>query len=400
MRKIDRRIVIVVSIIFILGLAYGLMRFLQAQKAPPPVRRNIVAQRYVKTEPVQYKKIASEVSERGRLSSLAEIDVIAEASGKIEAGQVSLKKGASFRKGQVLFEIYPDEAELSLQARKSQYQNTLAGILPDLVIDYPEAEDAFMDFFSSIKVDRPLPELPEVKNETLKIFLASRNVISEYYEIKKDELQLERRIVRAPFDGTYKEVYMEVGAYANTGGRIARAIQTGHLEQEVPLLIEDAEWVKVGDPVQITAQGSDQSWTGSVIRKGQFVDENTQRQSIFIQIKNHGERKLLSGEYFQASFPVRPIEGVMEVPRNSVFNSNEVFVVRSGRLAKEKINVVKVNERTLIFNGLPSGDTLVVQQLINVSEGTLVLTDLEAASKPASAQGNPGQSKGKKPQAK
>lgn len=400
MRKIDRRIVIVVSIIFILGLAYGLMRFLQAQKAPPPVRRNIVAQRYVKTEPVQYKKIASEVSERGRLSSIAEIDVIAEASGKIEAGQVSLKKGASFRKGQVLFEIYPDEAELSLQARKSQYQNTLAGILPDLVIDYPEAEDAFKDFFSSIRVDRPLPEFPEVKNETLKIFLASRNVISEYYEIKKDELQLKRRTVRAPFDGTYKEVYMEAGAYTNMGGRVALAIRTDHLELEVPLLRDDAQWIQVGDPVQISAQRSDEHWTGAVIRKGQFVDESTQRQSIFIQIKNHGERKLLSGEYFQASFPVRPIEGVMEVPRNSVFNSNEVFVVRSGRLVKEKINVIKINERTLIFSGLPEGDTLVVQQLINVSEGTLVLTDLEAASKPAGAQGKPGQAKAKKPQAK
>jgi hypothetical protein len=374
------------------------MRFLQAQKAPPPVRRNIVAQRYVKTEPVQYKKIASEVSERGRLSSIAEIDVIAEASGKIEAGQVSLKKGASFRKGQVLFEIYPDEAELSLQARKSQYQNTLASILPDLVIDYPEAEDAFKDFFSSIRVDRPLPEFPEVKNETLKIFLASRNVISEYYEIKKDELQLKRRIVRAPFDGTYKEVYMETGAYTNMGGRIARAIRTDHLELEVPLLRDDAQWVKLGDPVQLTAQGSDEQWTGSVIRKGQFVDESTQRQSIFIQIKNQSERKLLSGEYFQASFPVRPIEGVMEVPRNSVFNSNEVFVVRSGRLAKEKIKVIKVNERTLIFNGLPAGDTLVVQQLINVSEGTLVLTDLEAASKAAGARGKPEQAKANKPQ--
>ena len=65
----------------------------------------------------------------------------------------------------------------------------------------------------------------------------------------------------------------------------------------------------------------------------------------------------------------------MEIPRNSVFNSDEVFVARSGRLAKEKINIIKVNESTLIFNGLPEGDSVVVQQLINVSEGTLVQLD-------------------------
>ena len=109
-----------------------------------------------------------------------------------------MKKGARFAKGDVLFVIYPDEAILSLKARKSQYQNTLASILPDLVIDFPEAEEGFKEFFSSIKVDEPLPHLPEITDDKLKIFLASRNVISEYYNIQRDELQLERRTVRAP----------------------------------------------------------------------------------------------------------------------------------------------------------------------------------------------------------
>jgi hypothetical protein len=77
----------------------------------------------------------------------------------------------------------------------------------------------------------------------------------------------------------------------------------------------------------------------------------------------------------------------MEIPRNSVFNSDEVFVARSGRLAKEKINVIKLNQSTLIFNGLPEGDSVVVQQLINVSEGTLVQVDKDAAQQ--MGQGGP-----------
>ena len=42
MRKIDKRIVVIAAFIFIVGLAYGLMRFLAAQKedlqAAPPGR--------------------------------------------------------------------------------------------------------------------------------------------------------------------------------------------------------------------------------------------------------------------------------------------------------------------------------------------------------------------------
>jgi len=394
MRKIDRRIVIVGSMLLILLVAYGLMRFLIAQRDAPPVRRTVEARRYVRVEPVKYSRISAAVSERGRLSSIAEIDIVAEASGRIEAGEVMLKKGASFSKGDELFLVYPDEAILSLKARKSQYQNTLASIIPDLVIDFPESEEGFTAFFSSINVDEALPPMPEIEDDKLKIFLASRNVISEYYNIKRDELQLERRTVKAPFNGTYTEVYMELGAYTNAGGRVARAIQTDQLEMEVPVTSADAAWISLGDPVQVVSEARSLTWEGTVIRKGQFVDENTQSQSIFIRIKPNSKQPLLAGEYLTAIFPVRPIDGVMEIPRNSVFNSNEVFVVQQGRLAKKSIDVIKVNERTLIFKGIPEGDTLVVQQLINVSEGTLVQTDKEDPAQNRQGPGGRGPGQG------
>ena len=377
MRKIDRRIVIVGSVILILGLAYGIMRFLEAQREAPPVRRALEARRFVKFEPVRYSEILSEVRGPGRLASVAEVDIIAEASGKIEGGKVALKKGADFRKDQVLFTVYPDEAILSLKARKSQYMNTLAGILPDLKVDFPETVDAFLAFFSDISVEKPLPPLPEIRNEQLEIFLVSRGVVSEYYRIQGDELQLQRRTVRAPFSGTYKEVYLEVGAYTNTGGRVATAIRTDELELEVPLKRSDAAWVSVGDPVVIHSEDRDLNWEGKVIRKSRYVDEKTQSQEIFIHIPAAKNKPLLAGEYLEATFPVRPIKGVMEIPRNAVFNSDEVFVIKKGRLAKREINIVKTNDRTLLFNGIPEGDSIVVQQLINVSEGTMVMTGNE-----------------------
>jgi len=379
MRKIDRRIVIVVSVIFIIGLAFGLMRFLEAQKEAPPVRRAVEARRFVKFEPVEYSSINAEVTGPGRLSSVAEIDIIAEASGKIEPGKVALKKGAGFLKGDILFEVYPDEAILALKALKSSYQNTLASILPDLQIDYPDAVEEFRKFFTNISVDEPLPPLPEIKDDQLKIYLASQNVISQYFKIQQSELQLNRRTVKAPFNGTYKEVYLEAGAYTNTGGRVARAIRTDELELEVPLNRIDATWIHIGNPVEVHSENRNLSWKGKVIRKSNYVDENTQSQEIFIKITYNSTKPLLSGEYLNASFPVHPIEGVMEIPRNAVFNSDEVFIIKNGRLAKREINLVKVNDRTLIFNGLPEGDSVVVQQLINVSEGTLV--QLEKISK-------------------
>ena len=327
---------------------------------------------------VEYTTIVSPVTEPGRMASIAEINLSAEASGKIEQGDIMLKEGSTFRTGDVIFSIYQDEAALALKAKKSQFQHSLALLIPDISIDYPEYETAFRSFFNTIDLDKRLPAFPEVEDEQLNIFLASKNVPSEYYSIHKDELQLNRHVVRAPFDGTLTEVFLEVGAYTNTGGTVARAIRTDQLELEVPLVRSDARWVNIGDPVTIHSENSSFSWTGKVIRKGQVVDENTQSQKVYVGINNHSQHRALAGEFLSASFPGRPIEDVMEIPRNAVFNTNEVFLVKNQRLRKFRINIVKVNTNTLLFNGPPVGDTIVVQPLINVFEGTMVTTSLDS----------------------
>ncbi|MFC2103730.1 efflux RND transporter periplasmic adaptor subunit [Bacteroidota bacterium] len=377
MKQIDRRIVIVAAFIFIVGMAFGLMKFLIAQKPEPFRRPAVVAKRFVKADKIKYKTIVSPVSATGRVSSISEIDVIAEASGKILVNKIPLKKGAEFSKGDILFTIYPDEAMLVLKSKKSQFLNSLANLLPDIKIDYSEYESEFRSFFNAIDVNKKLPEFPEFDSEKLEIFLASRNVLSDYYGILKDELQLNRHTILAPFNGTYSDVYLEVGAYTNMGGRVAHAIQTDILEVEVPLEKFDAEWVKIGDKVIVFSESRNAKWNGVVVRKSQFVDPNTQSQGIFIRIKNDAKKSLLVGEYLSASFLGHPIEKAMEVPRNVVFNTNEVFIVEDGKIHKETINIIKVNEKTLIFNGVEEGKVLVMQPLINVLEGTLVTIQSE-----------------------
>jgi len=397
MKQIDRRIVIVAAFLFIVGMAFGLMKFLISQKDEPFRRPAMVAKRYVKAEEVKYKTIISTVSAPGRVSSISEIDVIAEASGKILVSSTPLKKGASFSNGDVLFTIYPDEAQLSLKSKKSTYLNTLANLLPDIKIDYPDNEAQFRKFFNEIDVNKNLPEFPSIENEKLEIFLASRNVLSDYYGILKDELQLSRHTVVAPFNGTYSDVYLEAGAYTNMGGRVAHIIRIDVLEIEIPVEKIDAEWIKIGDKASLVSEFRDAKWKGTVVRKSQFVDPNTQSQGIFLKIENSENKRLLSGEFLNATFPGHPINNVMEVPRNVVFNTNEVFVIENGKLRTETINIIKVNTKTLIFNGVDEGKMLVMQPLINVLEGTVV--EIQGQEKPekqkptAEKQGEPKNNK-------
>ncbi|MFW6145478.1 MAG: efflux RND transporter periplasmic adaptor subunit, partial [bacterium] len=372
MKKIDRRIVIIGTFIFIVVLAYGIMKFLIAQKDAPPSRPSVEAKRNVEAEPVKYETRNSTVTGSGRLSSSSNIDIVAEASGRIIGSEMPLKKGSQFQKGDVLFTVYPDEAALALKSRKSQFLTMLANLLPDIAIDFPEYEQRFRSFFNSVDIEKNLPPLPEYNSEKLKIFLTSRDILSEYYGIQKDELQLSRHTVYAPFDGTYTEVNVEAGSYINTGGRVARAIQTDFLELEIPLKKSDAQWVNPGDKVIVQSDERSSEWEGEVIRKGKFVDPDTQSQAIFIGIRNKSADPLLPGEYLNAEFPGHPVKNVIEIPRNAVFNTDEVFIVRKKRLEKRTIDIVKVNEKTFLIKNLQEGDTLVTEPLINVRAGTKV----------------------------
>lgn len=363
---------IVVALIVLLGGSAALSELFVSMKPEPLTKPAQDLKRFVKAEAVQYTDVISPLTREGRAVSGSEVVLVAEAAGKIEPGTVRLRKGTKFKQGQLLAEIYKDEVELALKARKSSFLTTMISLLPDLKVDFPEALETYESFFRQIDLNKNLPDFPEVSNEKLKIFLASRGVYSEYFGIKQDEKKLERHSLYAPFDGTFSLINYEVGAYVNTGAQIARMIRTDNIEIEVPIPNGQSKWIKVGDKVKVHEKDGNNVLKGTVIRISNFIDEDTQSRSIFVQVVSTPGHELLPGEYKKVSFPGQVIKGAMEVPRNAVFNSNEVYVVIDGKLKKREINVLKTTETTLIFNGLREGEKLVVQPLINVKENTPV----------------------------
>ncbi len=379
-----RQWIVIGSLLAIFVVSYLLMQLFVSQKQEFARRPAEARERFVKAEPVEYRSISSHVTARGRVVSSAEIDIVAEASGKIEPGDVPLKKGQSFHKGDVLFTIYKDEMELSLKAQKSRFLNSVANLLADIRIDFPDRYPVFQMFFNDVQLEGEMPALPDVQDEKLKVFLASRNVLNDYYTIRKMEKQLGRHTVVAPFNGSYIQVSLEVGAYTNMGGRVARIIHTDTVEVEVPVENGNAKWIRVGDPVQLSAIDRSHSWSGRVVRVSDFVEPSTQARPVFVRVPLNNQPQLFAGDYLTVTFDGGMIEQAMEIPRRAVFNFNQVFVVQDSLLKKRQVNLVKVNDETIIFRGLSPGTRVVVQPLINVSENTAV-TVLDDEMEPVSS---------------
>ena len=366
-----RAIIVFVAVVVMLGGAGGLFVYLKNQKEAPAQSEKEPATYYVNAKPIKYANALAEVEASGRVVSKSLVNLISEVQGKILIGEVPLKKGESFRKGDTLVRIYKKDAEYNLKSRKSSFLNLLASILPDLKVDYKNHYSRWNKFFNRINIDKDFPPLPEIKDNQLKVFLASRNLLSNYYAIKSEEERLKKYTLEAPFDGTFTEVNLETGSVASPGARIARMIRTDVLEVEVPVPAKEARFLEIGDSATLH-NDDDKEYRGVVIRKASFVDQATQSRSIFVGVKNEAENPVYQGQYLQAKFDGRVLESVMQLPRNAVFENNNVYVVVEGKLREQNIYVQKLNEKTLYFNGLKEGVNIVTEPLINAREGNPV----------------------------
>ena len=368
-RKTIVIILSIASIILITGLLY---LTLSGMKEDPHRRPVIDIVRSVKAIPVKYSDIDSEISASGRVNSRTDIIISAEVSGKILPGDVPLKKGQNFNEGDLLIKIYDTEALLALKAKKSSFLNRIASVLPEFKISYSSSYDNWLKYFESIKIDDELPALPEFNSTQEKVFLASRNLLSDFYSIKSDESRFRKHNIYAPFKGTFMDVTAEVGAIANPGARLARIVNTVDLELEVPIEISEAKWLSIGDKAIIKGGNENKNWNGRISRISQTVDQATQSINVFVSINFDGSNPIYMGQYLTVIFKGIKLSNIMEIPRAAVFNTNEVFIVSDSLLAKTEIDIKKINQQTLYFNGISEGVDIVIEPLINVSEKTKV----------------------------
>ncbi len=362
---------VVVTLLASAVIAGGLSKM--KKNVTPPKQSPII--RKVESTRVTYSDINTSVSGTGRVLSQNSVDVISEVQGKLLKGDVALKRGTRFLQGQSLAKIYNTDAVYAIKSRKSSFLNSLANILPDLKIDYANSFEKWNTFFESIEISAALPPLPEISSNQEKIFLASKNILRDYYSIKSDEERLKRYTLKAPFSGSVQEVMLETGSVANPGSRIAKIIKTGELEIEVPLKVEDAGWIKTGQKAILKSDNGKKIGSGTVKRQAGYVDPANQSINIYISVLP-GTEKLFAGQYLRVEFLGMAIKNAIEIPRNAIFNSNMVYLVNNGYLVKKEVSILKTNETTVILNGLEEGAELVTQPLANASENMAVQTQL------------------------
>lgn len=361
-----RRFSIVIGLMLLVG-AVVTNNYLASLKAEPKKKPELD-----KTPSVYYVEVSNDTIENrveitGRLMARKKIQVTSEVQGVYRGGGKEFKEGVSFAKGEVLMNLEPGELRMNFYAQKSNFLNAISQIIPDLKIDYPEASEEWENYLNDFEMESPISDLPEVQHKQLKLFLTSRNILSQYYSLKAQEITLDKYNIKAPFDGMVTASMVNPGYVVRPGVVLGEFLSPDDFELEAALSVEDAEYVKVGDRVEMADEKGAQ-YVGKVIRKGGQIDVQTQNVKVYVAVQN---ASLQEGSYLSGAILGESIPSAIELDRRVLVNG-KVYLINEDKLEPIEVKVQRYTRETAIITGLPEGVKVLDQSLNGAHRGMQV----------------------------
>ena len=313
--------------------------------------------------------IKNQITSTGRVVSLNNITISSEVQGRL-IGNNTFKKGTEIKKGRVIFSVKNTDLKLLIDAKKSGFMSLISSNMANIKLDFNSEYTKWNNFFNSIDLDNNLPEFPQMSSTKEKNYIISRSILAEYLSIKSDEEKLSKYTVLAPFDGMITKSYSDVGGNVNPGSPVVDFIRKGEMEIELTVNTSEIKFINIGDAVSFT--DNEKIYIGKIIRKGEFVNRNTQNISVFSSITAN-ENSLYNGMYLSATISSKGTENTFKLPRRAIFENNKVFIVDSNKkLEIKSVNIIAYQGDDVIIENLENNTLIVNEPLVNAIEGTAV----------------------------
>lgn len=370
MNSTFRKISIVLGAIILAGSIFVLAPKLSQKEAPAKKAETPIANaREVKVIKIKNEDVSSILDVQGSLEAFNKVGIFAEVTGTLSNTNRAVKVGNYFKKGAVLLDIDREEMKLNILAQKSSLLNGITTLMPDLKIDYPQSFQQWKNYVDNFNVEQPIKAFPKALNDQEKYFIASKNLLSQYYNIKSAENRLQKYTVYAPFSGVITQSNIQPGSLVRAGQMMAELMGTGAYEMKATLNLEDLQFVKPGNKVTLYSDAMSGNWLGTVKRISDQIDPNTQSVIAYIGISGKGLRE---GMYLRGSLKAQTIRSAVKIPIDLLVNQNQVYVIKDGKLSLQTIEIVNTNSNEAIIKDLTDGALLLSEKIVGAYEGLTV----------------------------
>lgn len=291
----------------------------------------------------------------GTLKALRSAELVPVQLGIIKS--LSAEEGETVKQGEVIAKL--DGRELALQAASAKLQ--LENLRREL-----DRLEAAQDVISAEEIDKQRYAVEEAKASA-----------------KLSQHQAKQTVIRAPFDATVVERFVDVGNLATTATSVYAIADLSQLELELHVPEKDAATVK--DEAEVEVELVDGSTFGAAIaRRAPIVDEVTGTVKFTVRAKEF-PKTAMPGAFARAQVLVDARTAVPSIPLSAVFEvegAPHVYVVTDGKAKRVSVKLgLEGTERVEVLEGLGDADEVVQDGNAGITEGM----PLRAAESPPTA---------------
>ncbi len=362
-----KSISIVIGILLLLLTYFGVKYMISSNQKPtlpPKINVNSV---FVQT--VENKDVAIQISASGNIVAKNKIELYSEVQGVLVPLNKEFKPGTSYQKGETILKIDNQEHLANLQAQKSNLFNSIASIMPDLRLDYPNEFQKWEQYLNLFDFDKSTPPLPETNSDKEKFFISGRNIYTTYYNVKNLEVRLSKYAIRAPFNGILTEALVNQGTLIRQGQKLGEFIDPSNYEMEIAINANYKDLMQVGKTVDLHDLEKTKSWQGKVVRINGKIDQASQTLKVFIQVAGEG---LKEGMYLEADLQAKTEQNAFEISRKLLVNNENVYQVKDTVLMLTPVRTVYFSDQTAVIKGLENGTKILSKPVPGAYDGMVV----------------------------
>lgn len=327
---------------------------------------------------VEQQTVSLNLPSYGVVTPKYKTQLVTEVQGRMLSISPQFVAGGIVKKGDQLAQIEPSDYEADLM----QAEATLAQATAALNEEIARGEVAKIEFKG---YDKGLPpelglRIPQLKKE-------QANVKYAQAALARAQRNLERTVIRAPFDGIIKARNVDLGQYVTLGTNLGELYDTSIAEIRLPISNDDLAYLEsVDNPdTQVTLSaslaGKENTWLGNIIRSEGVIDADNRMVYLVAEIKDpylrehktQGSLPLKYGSFVNAVIKGRTVDGIVKLPRYVVRNEHVALINEQNIVEMRHVNVVRSDlENVFIKDSLKTGERVAITHFSNMANGQLV----------------------------
>ena len=364
MRKL---ILAILGVLFITGAIYGAKMIINSKSKTRKAPSKVIKTVFVDT--VKNTSIPIIIPANGNLVAKRRVEIYSEVQGIFKPGSKLFKPGEKYQKNEAFISINDTEYYANVQLAKSNLYNSIAAVLADLRLDFPEVFLKWEAYLKSYDLNKPTPKLPKMVSEKENYFITGRSIVSNYYTVKNLEQRLSKYTISAPFKGILTEALVTEGTLIRSNQKLGEFIDPSIYEMEVSLSKTFASLLDVGETVELNNLEHTKKYSGIVSRVNGSINSATQTIAVYIEIKNSS---LKEGMYLEANLNAKKEKNAIEINRGLLLDENKIFIVRDSVLDMIDVRPVYFSDTKVVLKEIPDGTIILSSPFPGAYVGMMV----------------------------